>query len=83
MSAELTGNDAISEFLLENWNAIARRSASTTTRRLLAARAWERRLAYVNRVALAVWAFLIVQFPLLCYAFQALEESALELCATF
>ena len=75
-------DQSIDEYLRENWNAIARRSASSTTRRVLTAQIWERRLAYVNRVALAVGVALLVQFPLACYALERIEESALEFCAT-
>ena len=73
---------SIDEYLRENWNAIARRSASSTTRRVLATQVWERRLASFNRVALAVGVALLVQFPLACHALEQIEESALEFCAT-
>ena len=84
MTSKPTANavdQSIDEYLSENWNAIARRSASSTTRRVLTAQTWERRLAYVNRVTRAVGVLLVVQFPVACYALEKIEESALEFCA--
>ncbi len=80
MTTKTTANP-IDDYLRENWNAIAGRCASTTTRRVLAAQKWERRLAYVNRAALAVGVALLVQFPIACYALDKIGESALLFCA--
>ena len=68
-------------FLDENWELIARRSAASTSRRALANQLWRRRLAYVNKAALAVGVFLIAQFPFACYAFGKLQQTALEFCS--
>ncbi|MBQ9874567.1 MAG: hypothetical protein IJM30_08885 [Thermoguttaceae bacterium] len=67
------------------WTAISERCARATTERVAARRraelVWEKRFDAASKIALSVGVFLIVQFPLLCLAFEKLEISALEACS--
>jgi len=65
----------------EEWDRIWRRAVERTTKRAALEWRWERRLQTVNRAALIVGVYLIVQFPVLCVGFGMLERVALQLCA--
>lgn len=69
------------EFLRENWEPILRRSASNVARHALRVRRCEQTLAFINRAAIAVGVFLIVQFPFAWLAFSRIERASAECLA--
>jgi len=72
----------LDDFSQEEWDRIWRRAIERTTKRAEFEWRWERRLQTVNRAAIIVGVYLIMQFPVLCVGFGMLERSALQFCAS-
>ena len=78
---ERMNEEEVERALARDWDALLARSASAAADRFLAEKRWEKRLRTVRYAALAVGAFLVVQFPIACYALGSLEETAAAYCA--
>ncbi len=75
-------NETIDEALRERWETVVRRSAAATVRRVERQAAVERFCGLANRCALAVGLFLVVEFPFVCAALEAMRESTEAYCET-